>query len=495
MTSKTVVGRSANIGFMPVLIACERRPSMVLRVLEGGRSIVAGAAPSPSGRASTPAPQEVTQERRVAIAIGQRTASPPHGSPLPNRKKAPSRPGPCLSRRASRGRLAGRRSRADRPFDGCPRRSSPISAAPSVIVREIRLPRTLLALLIGGMLGADRRGAAGPAAQPARRYGGLRRPAGGGLRGRARALFRPRRRAVLRAAGRRDRRRARLDRARRGGRRARRPRSSSSCWPGSPSAASPAPRPRSPSACRPIPSPSPRSCSGSSARSRTARASTSSWRHPSSLVASALLLAAAPGLAGPLARRGDGLEPRRRRRPAAARHRRRGGDRDGGVASRSPARSASSGSSRPISCGRFVGYDPARTLVPAALAGAALLLAADCAVRLIPSSAEVKIGVLTALLGVPFFLWIIARRQAELAESAGMTRPSSAAGSAFRSRSAAARCCAGSTSPSSRAASPSSSARTAPARRRCCGRSPASSRRRRGAVALGGEPVAAPAPP
>jgi iron complex transport system permease protein len=65
----------------------------------------------------------------------------------------------------------------------------------------------------------------------------------------------------------------------------------------------------------------------------------------------------------------------------------------------------------------FVGYDPARALVPAGLAGAALLLAADCAVRLIPSGAEVKIGVLTALLGVPFFLWVIARRKAELVET------------------------------------------------------------------------------
>ena len=63
------------------------------------------------------------------------------------------------------------------------------------------------------------------------------------------------------------------------------------------------------------------------------------------------------------------------------------------------------------------GYDPARTLVPAGLAGAALLLAADTAVRLLPSQAEVKVGVLTALLGVPFFLWVIARRQAELVET------------------------------------------------------------------------------
>ncbi|SCY48569.1 FecCD family ABC transporter permease [Microvirga guangxiensis] len=64
----------------------------------------------------------------------------------------------------------------------------------------------------------------------------------------------------------------------------------------------------------------------------------------------------------------------------------------------------------------FAGYDPARTLVPSGLAGAALLLAADCAVRLVPSQTEIKIGVLTAILGVPFFLWVIARRKAELSE-------------------------------------------------------------------------------
>ncbi|NBJ09286.1 FecCD family ABC transporter permease [Microvirga arsenatis] len=65
----------------------------------------------------------------------------------------------------------------------------------------------------------------------------------------------------------------------------------------------------------------------------------------------------------------------------------------------------------------LTGYDPARTLVPAGLAGAALLLAGDCAARLIPSGTEVKVGVLTALLGVPFFLWVIARRKAELLET------------------------------------------------------------------------------
>jgi iron complex transport system permease protein len=62
----------------------------------------------------------------------------------------------------------------------------------------------------------------------------------------------------------------------------------------------------------------------------------------------------------------------------------------------------------------LVGHDPTRALLPSALAGAVLLLAADCAVRLIPSAAEVKVGVLTALVGVPFFLWIVVSRRAEL---------------------------------------------------------------------------------
>lgn len=65
----------------------------------------------------------------------------------------------------------------------------------------------------------------------------------------------------------------------------------------------------------------------------------------------------------------------------------------------------------------FVGYDPKRLLVPSALAGAALLLAADIAVRLIPSRGEIKVGVLTALIGAPFFILLIMRRRRELAGS------------------------------------------------------------------------------
>lgn len=59
----------------------------------------------------------------------------------------------------------------------------------------------------------------------------------------------------------------------------------------------------------------------------------------------------------------------------------------------------------------FVGHDPARVHVPAMLAGSALLLAADCASRLIPSTGEIRIGVLTALIGVPFFIWLVLKQR------------------------------------------------------------------------------------
>ncbi len=62
---------------------------------------------------------------------------------------------------------------------------------------------------------------------------------------------------------------------------------------------------------------------------------------------------------------------------------------------------------------RLVGSDPGRVMLPAALAGAALLLAADIAVRIVPSAIELKVGVVTALIGVPFFLaMIFAERRA-----------------------------------------------------------------------------------
>jgi iron complex transport system permease protein len=62
----------------------------------------------------------------------------------------------------------------------------------------------------------------------------------------------------------------------------------------------------------------------------------------------------------------------------------------------------------------LIGHDPARLLVPSALTGAALLLAADIAVRIIPSSGDIKVGVLTSIIGVPFFLYLIMRERRAL---------------------------------------------------------------------------------
>ncbi|MFI4936844.1 MAG: iron chelate uptake ABC transporter family permease subunit, partial [Caulobacterales bacterium] len=50
-----------------------------------------------------------------------------------------------------------------------------------------------------------------------------------------------------------------------------------------------------------------------------------------------------------------------------------------------------------------VSDDPARTLLPSALAGAILLTAADLAARMIPTPEELKLGVVTALFGAPLF--------------------------------------------------------------------------------------------
>ena len=55
----------------------------------------------------------------------------------------------------------------------------------------------------------------------------------------------------------------------------------------------------------------------------------------------------------------------------------------------------------------FVGHEPRRLLLASAFGGAALLLAADIGVRLIPTNVEMKLGVLTALVGAPFFLFLI----------------------------------------------------------------------------------------
>ena len=57
----------------------------------------------------------------------------------------------------------------------------------------------------------------------------------------------------------------------------------------------------------------------------------------------------------------------------------------------------------------LVGARPSRVLPAAALGGASMVLAADVAVRLIAPDQDLKLGVLTALIGAPFFLHLIWR--------------------------------------------------------------------------------------
>ena len=62
----------------------------------------------------------------------------------------------------------------------------------------------------------------------------------------------------------------------------------------------------------------------------------------------------------------------------------------------------------PIFARRLTHGHPGRAILPAALIGAALLIAADLVARTAPLGRTLPIGVVTALLGAPFFLWLVA---------------------------------------------------------------------------------------
>jgi iron complex transport system permease protein len=57
----------------------------------------------------------------------------------------------------------------------------------------------------------------------------------------------------------------------------------------------------------------------------------------------------------------------------------------------------------------FTDQRPSQSLLPSALAGAALLGFADLLVRLIPTSSELRLGVVTAMIGAPMFIALLVR--------------------------------------------------------------------------------------
>ena len=59
----------------------------------------------------------------------------------------------------------------------------------------------------------------------------------------------------------------------------------------------------------------------------------------------------------------------------------------------------------------FVGHDPARSLFPSALLAGLILVLADIGVRLLPTTTELKLGVVAALIGAPAFVWIAMKRR------------------------------------------------------------------------------------
>lgn len=65
----------------------------------------------------------------------------------------------------------------------------------------------------------------------------------------------------------------------------------------------------------------------------------------------------------------------------------------------------------PHACRLLVGVDHRWLLPFSALGGAALLLGADVLGRIIARPSEIDVGILTSLIGAPFFIWIVRRQK------------------------------------------------------------------------------------
>jgi iron complex transport system permease protein len=59
----------------------------------------------------------------------------------------------------------------------------------------------------------------------------------------------------------------------------------------------------------------------------------------------------------------------------------------------------------------LVGHDPARSLIPSALFSGLIIVLADICIRIIPTTNELKLGVVAALIGAPAFVWIAMQRR------------------------------------------------------------------------------------
>lgn len=62
----------------------------------------------------------------------------------------------------------------------------------------------------------------------------------------------------------------------------------------------------------------------------------------------------------------------------------------------------------------FTGSLPSRLLPASAVGGACMILATDILVRLIAPGRDIKLGVLTAVVGAPFFLWLVYRTRRDM---------------------------------------------------------------------------------
>ena len=62
----------------------------------------------------------------------------------------------------------------------------------------------------------------------------------------------------------------------------------------------------------------------------------------------------------------------------------------------------------------FFGAQPSRLLFASFLGGAALVLASDLLLRVLSPAGDLRLGVVTALIGAPFFLWIVIKTRRTL---------------------------------------------------------------------------------